>query len=71
MFAKGLAMPAPSDPPSCAPLEFPAKGLSLGKEMPPRPALCNAILVPSLFKKDMAEVVAHDPGNLIEICRVI
>jgi hypothetical protein len=57
MFANGFAKP-PSPPPSCVPLAFPPpKGLSFGRERLPNPALCNAILVPSLFKKDMFAVL--------------
>jgi hypothetical protein len=71
MFANGLAMPAPSPPPSCAPFGFPAKGLSLGKERPPNPALCKAILVPILFRKDMAAVFAYESAGLIGDCGMI
>lgn len=53
MFAKGFVKPL-SPPPSCAPFVFPpAKGLSLGKERLPSPALWSAILVPILFRNDM------------------
>jgi len=53
MLANGLAMP-PFPAPSCAPFELPAKGLSLGKETPPSPALCKATLVAIESKKPMA-----------------
>jgi hypothetical protein len=73
MFAKGLAMPAPapSPPPSCAPFGLPAKGLSLGKEMPPNPALCNAILVPILFRKDIVAVIAYAFAILVGVRWVV
>jgi hypothetical protein len=65
MLANGLAMP-PFPPPSWAPFEFAAKGLSLGKETLPSPALCNAILVPMLFKKPMVLLLSIDKAGLVE-----
>lgn len=52
MFANGLAMPPPPSVPSFA--LPPPNGLSLGKDRLPSPAFCRAILVPILFKNDMA-----------------
>lgn len=66
MFAKGLANP-PS-PPSWLFFAVPlaANGFSLGKDRFPSPALCSAILVPILFRKDM---IANAPVSCAMLVR--
>lgn len=62
MFANGFANPASPDPS----LVLPPPNGSFGRDSPPRPAFCKAILVPILFKKDMVVLGAYERASLGE-----